>query len=105
MASKLRGNVSLSDTEVLLLVTEGELDARGDPTGELSMLLICERPDSDREDLRILCSDGELTGSAVDLGASTVREYRFASTGVIGISVRGVDKAFLSRRKLELQVL
>ena len=39
------------------------------------------------------------------LGAGTVREYRFASTGVMAISIRGVDKAFLVRRKLELQVL
>ena len=52
MASRLRGNVSLSETEVLLLVTEGELEARGDPTGELPVLMVCSAV-SVREVLRL----------------------------------------------------
>ena len=52
MASRLRGNVSLSETEVLLLVTEGELEASGDPTGELPVLMVCSAV-SVREVLRL----------------------------------------------------
>ena len=85
MASKLRGNVSLSEIDVLLLVREGELLATGDTTTEL--LSTCEKldRDRDREDLRLLCrgSDGEPETPGV-FGASI---------GVIDISVRGVDRA------------
>ena len=97
MASKLRGNVSLSEIDVLLLVREGELLATGDTTTEL--LSTCEKldRDRDREDLRLLCrgSDGEPETPGV-FGASI---------GVIDISVRGVDRALRVLRKLELQVL
>ena len=99
MASKLRGNVSLSEIDVLLLVREGELLATGDTTTEL--LSTCEKLDRDRdrelEDLRLLCrgSDGEPETPGV-FGASI---------GVIDISVRGVDRALRVLRKLELQVL